>query len=141
LDPVQDNGQALRKVPEIPIRGEDRKIASDGDRANKEVGVRALDALGSAEVEKMGGRHVILRQKQNIGERRKVAGQPCELRLLPHARKNLLPHRPDDFGDMGRHEPPQFLPLRVLPIVTTPQGQRPDARIDEHPHARDRWIL
>jgi hypothetical protein len=28
----------------------------------------------------------------------------------------------------------------MLPVVT-PQRQRPDARIDEHPHARARWRL
>ncbi|MBJ7328094.1 MAG: hypothetical protein JHC52_12205 [Chthoniobacterales bacterium] len=126
---------------EVPVGGKDCQIASDGDRTNKEVGVRALDALGSAEVEKIRGRHVILRQKQNVGERRKVGFQPRELRPIPHARENLLPQRPDDFGDMGGHEPPQFIPFRILLSTVTAQGQRPNARINEHPHARARWRL
>jgi hypothetical protein len=141
FDPVQENGQALRKVLEIPIRGKDRQIASDRDRANKEVGVRALDALGPAKVEKIRGRHVILRQKRHVGERRKVGFQPHELRLIPHAGEDLLPHRPDDYSDMSGHEPPQFFPLRVQPVVIAAQRQGPDARINEHPHVRARWRL
>ena len=110
-------------MPEIPVGGKDRQVAPDGDRANEEIGVRALNALGSAEVEKIRGRYVILRQQWNVGECRKVCFQPRELRLIPHATENLLPHRPDDFGHMGGHEPPQLLPLRMLPVVVTPQRQ------------------
>lgn len=141
FDLVQDNGQASSEVPEIPVGGKNRQVTPNSDRANKEVGVRTLNALGSAEIEKIRGRYVVLRQKRNVGERRKVSFQPRELRLIPNARKYLLPHRPDDFSDMAGHESPQLLPLRVPPVVVTPQRQRPDARIDEHPHARARWRL
>lgn len=141
FDPVQDNGQALRKVLEVPVRGKDRQIASDRDRANKEVGVRALDALEPAEVEKIRGRHVILRQKRKIGESREVSFQTRELRRIPHPGENFLPDGADDLGDMGGHETAQFLPLRVQPVVIAAQRQGPDARINEHPHARARWRL
>ncbi len=119
---MQDDGQALSEVPEIPVGGKDRQVTPDGDRANEEIGVRALNALGSAQVEKVRGRYVILRQQRNVGERRKVRFQPRELRLIPHARKNLLPHRPDDFSDMSGHEPLQLFSFRMLPVVT-PQRQ------------------
>jgi hypothetical protein len=119
---VQDDGQTLSEVPEIPVRGKDRQVTPDSDRANEEIDVRALNTFRSAQVEKIRGRYVILGQKRNVGKRRKVAFQPRELRLIPHAGENLLPHRPDDFSNMGGHEAPQFLSLRMPPIVT-PQSQ------------------
>jgi hypothetical protein len=112
----------LSEVPEIQVGGEDCQVTPDGDRANEEIGVRALNALGPAQVEKIRRRYVILGQERNVGERRKVRFQLRELRLIPHTRKNLLPHRPDDFSDMGGHEPLQLLSLRMLPVVT-PQRQ------------------
>ena len=141
FDLVQHDGQELCEVPEIPVRCEDDQIAPDSHGANEEVGVRALDALGPAEVEKIRGRHVILRQKRKIGESREVSFQTRELRPIPHPGENFLPDGADDLGYMGGNEPPQFLPLRMLLSIVTPQGQRPDARIDERPQARARWRL
>jgi hypothetical protein len=50
---VQDNGQAFCEVAEVPIHSKDGQVTSDGDGTNQEVGVRALNAIGSTQVEKL----------------------------------------------------------------------------------------
>ena len=67
--------------------------------------------------------------------------QTCELRLIPHTGENFLPDGSDDLGNMRGNEPPQLFPLRMLSTVVTSQRQRPDARINQNPHARARWRL
>ena len=138
---MQHDGQELCEVPEIPVRCEDDQVAPDSHCANEEIGVRPLNALRPARVEKLRGRHVIFHQERNVGKCSEVGFQTRELHPIPHTGKNFLPDGADGLGYMGGNESPQFLPLRMLLSIVTPQGQRPDARIDERPQARARWRL
>jgi hypothetical protein len=110
---VQDNGQAFGEVPKVPVRCEDGQLTSDGDGTNQEVGIRSLNALGSTQVEKLRSAYKIFAQQWNIRESIEVVFQTRELRTIPQAGENLLPNRPDDFGNMGHDKTPQLLCLRM----------------------------
>gem|GEM_PF-4553739 len=110
-------------MPEVPIRSKDGQVTSDGDCTNQEVGVRALNALGSAQVEKLRSGYKIFAQKWNIRECVEVIFQTRELRTIPHTGENLLPNWSDDFGNMSYDKTPQFLRLRMEMTVCASQRQ------------------
>jgi hypothetical protein len=120
---VQDNGQAFCEVPEVPIRSKDGQVTSDGDGTNQEVGIRALNTLGSTQVEKLRGVYKIFAQQGNIRECVEVGFETRELRTIPHTGENFLPNRPDDFGNMGHDKTPQLLRLRMEMTVCASQRQ------------------
>ncbi len=80
---MKNDGQAFCEVPEVRVGREDRQFAPDGDGAEEEVGVRALNALGSAKVEKFRGGYEILRAEMDVGECGEVGFQTREPGLDP----------------------------------------------------------
>jgi hypothetical protein len=68
---MECDGQYLRKVCEILVGCEDREVTSGGDRADQEVGVRALHAFRSAQVEERRGLFVVLSGDLDVAKGRR----------------------------------------------------------------------
>jgi hypothetical protein len=63
---VKDDRQALGEQREVPVCRKNSEVMSYGYGANKEVGVRALHASGTTQIEELCGRHVVLGQQGQI---------------------------------------------------------------------------
>jgi len=66
LDFVKDDRQTLGKQREVPVCRKNGEVVSYGYGADKEIGVRALNASGTTQIEELCGRHIVLGQQGQI---------------------------------------------------------------------------
>ena len=77
----------------IPVRRENGPVATDGNRANQEVGIRSLNAHRSAAVEALSRLFKVCALEREIGEGAEMVSQQIELLRLLDAGQELLANR------------------------------------------------
>lgn len=125
---MEADRQNTLELFKIMINSEDGKVAPGGDGADEEIGVGALNAFASRQIEKKGGLFEVFGGDWYIGEGGKIVLELFKLPLGFDAGENLLPHRADDadacFADQ-LFELFKVGNLRAGRMAA--QGQRPDA--------------
>lgn len=79
----------------IPVCRENGPVATDGNRANQEVGIRSLNAHRSAAVEAPSRLFEVCTLEREIGEGAQMVSQQIELLRLLEPGQELLTNRPD----------------------------------------------
>ena len=83
--PVQLDRKVLGKKGKVAVSGKYRHVFANRHRTNQKIGVRALNTVQSASIEKYGSRFVVSRLNGQIREHRKLIAYPVELRLFADA--------------------------------------------------------
>jgi hypothetical protein len=117
LDVVQDDRQALGKQREVPVCRENGEVVPHSYGADQKVGVRALDASGTTQIEEFGGGHVVLGQQGQIRKGGEVCIQSVKLGLIPHSGEYFLPDWAYDLDQMGSDQASQLQHFRILNIL------------------------
>ena len=125
----------------VVIRGEDRQIAPGRDGTHQEVGIRSLNALGPAAVEKVSGLLEIRGLEFEVGEGSQVVAQDLELLVSLEAGQEFLADRSDDNDPTLPYQLRQFLNDEGWAWFGAAKRQRPDGRVDKNPHKRRRCFL
>src|SRR6266545_2207530 len=126
---------------EVPVRGQNCHTVPVGDRANHEVGVRALDSPRAAYVEELSRALMISRLDRQVRELSEVGSEPVELRLLSNPQKHLLANGADEMSSTLADELAELQHRRVLRDLPPAQSQGPDAGVDQDVHSRLRCSL
>lgn len=138
---VQLDREVPGKVPEVPIRGQDRYPMAFGDGTEEKVCVQPLDALGSAQVEEFGRPLMVGRHEGEVREGAQVVPQPVELSGLANPGENLLANRTDEASARLPDKVAKLWDHRVRHRLPAAEGQGPDAGVDQHAHLRRRCSL
>jgi hypothetical protein len=138
---MQHDWQAPREAGEVAVRGEYRQIVPHGNGTDEEIGAGTLDPFGSTEIVELRRCHVVFGRQRQVHKGGEVRLQTLELCAVPNSGQDLLSNRSDDLDNMDGDQAPQFRCLGVLDTFATPQGQRPDTRVNQHPHALARCRL
>jgi hypothetical protein len=92
------NREDSSEMREVLVGGENRELPPDGQRADQEVCVGALNSSRPASVEESRGFLVIVHRELDIREGPQIFAESFILRLSRDARQELLPDGADNGG-------------------------------------------
>jgi hypothetical protein len=138
---MQVEFEYARERWEIAVSGEHGPVSTRCDCANKEVGIRSLNARGLAPVEALRRLLEVCTLYSVIGECAEMVSQQIELLRLLEPGQELLTDWSDHDHAAFANDFCQLPNNRSRRLTLAPKRQRPDGRIDEHLHARRRCFL
>ncbi len=127
---------------EVPIRCQKLKTMPDGQSRQKRIDRPDLNAASATLVPQSRGFDVILHLGHDDGQERKLFQDSVALPRALEALKQLLDHQPRGHDQVSPLQAPfEHADFRSGRRGRAPQRQRPDARVDENIHDRERSAL
>ena len=145
--------RALRRAPdpqrdmaggvvEVSIGGEQHQVVMEAEMREQGVDGPELDAVTPAGVAEIGGRDMVIAVRHDHRQRREVRHDSVTGLGAAEALEKLLKDEPGrEHRVPGCKRLPQTIGFGSVARGVPPEGERPDAGVDEEAHPRERSAL